>query len=488
MSQADALTLTNRLKRQNLKGADIAHLSRSTVGNILSEATSLRAQFRSLLEDDKVVLACTRKDMRLLFKFIKEVFTELGQMRVTLNDVILDPSTASRVSELALNPGRTEAEAKERELSAQTGAAGWMAPISKLFSPIAPVDRHATLVSSTNTKGTSRPPRFIPKLGPALAASATTVNVEFSGTGRSVTNAFSPQPLPQTDSHSDTVPDVMGIFAGAPRINAESDPWVVVPPSQQVLQRSQSSRKKDMSTASISRSIGHKNPSGLSRNVDAVIDINKSQDVDEEESDLVPPLLERTLRRRGLSDSSIHSTFTSQADATPPRTPTRNHHPNIPSSKLPAWPDRSSVFQALSRTVQNIRATAAGTMTPLTGPLGEFGAETFTSPRRQKAVNHTVTPAADSAPKHDHVDAPSLTHRPQTPTKIVRPKPIRIAGADSEGGNILPHLSAWAKNTNMLIDPASGLDLFVPGSLRDESRMPHSWGRDERGRTTRDFF
>ena len=431
-----------------------------------------------------MVLACTRKDMRLFFKFVK-VFTGLGELRVTLNDVILDPSTASRVSELALNPGRTEAEAKERELSAQTGAAGWMAPISKLFLPIAPVDRHATLVPPTNTKGTSRPPRFIPKLGPALAASATTVNVEFSGTGRSVTNAFSPQPLPQTDSHSDTVPGVMGIFAGAPRINAESDPWVVIPP---VLQKSQSFRKKDMSTSTISRSIGRKNPSGLSRNVDAVIDIDKSQDVDEEESDLVSPLLERTLRRRGLSDSSIHSTFTSQADATPPRTPTRNHHPNIPSSKLPAWPDRSSVFQAFSRTVQNIRATAAGTMTPLTGPLGEFGAETFMSPRRPKAACRPITPAADSAPKHDHVDAPSLTHCPQTPTKIVRPKPIRIAGTDSEGGNILPHLSAWAKNTNMLIDPASGLDLFVPGSLRDESRIPRSWGRDERGHTTRDFF
>ena len=83
MSQADALTLTNRLKRQNLKGADIGYLSRSTVSHILSEATGLRAQFRSVMEDDKVVLACTRKDMRLLFKFIKDVFAEMGQMRIT---------------------------------------------------------------------------------------------------------------------------------------------------------------------------------------------------------------------------------------------------------------------------------------------------------------------------------------------------------------------------------------------------------------------
>lgn len=254
MSQADALTLMNRLKRQNLKGADIGHLSRSTVSHILSEATGLRTQFRSLLEDDKVVLAWTRKDMRLLFKFVKDVFAEMGQMRVILNDVILDPLTANRVRELTLNPGKADIEAKEREISAQ---AGWMAPISKLFAPAAradstPVDRQATLAPSTNTRGTSRPPRSIPKLGPALAASATTVNVEFSGTGRSVTSTFSSQPLTQSDAYSDTASGVMDIFAGAPRSHAEVDPWIVVSSGRQSLRKARSFRKiESMSTASI---------------------------------------------------------------------------------------------------------------------------------------------------------------------------------------------------------------------------------------------
>ena len=258
MSQADALTLTNRLKRQNLKGADIGHLSRNTVSHILSEATGLRTQFRSLLEDDKVVLACTRKDMRLLFKFVKDVFAEMGQMRVTLNDVILDPSTANRVRELSLNPGKADKE--EREVSAQAGVAGWMAPISKLFTPAArtdttPVDRQATLVPSTISRGTSHPPRSIPKLGPALAASATTVNVEFSGTGRSVTSTFSSQPLTQSDPYFDTASGVMGIFAGAPRSHAEFDPWIVIPPPpQRGLRKARSFRKIESScTASVGR-------------------------------------------------------------------------------------------------------------------------------------------------------------------------------------------------------------------------------------------
>ena len=259
MSQADALTLTNRLKRQNLKGADIGYLSRSTVSHILSEATGLRAQFRSVMEDDKVVLACTRKDMRLLFKFIKDVFAEMGQMRITLNDVILDPSTANRVRELSLNPGKPDTEVKEREISVQAGVAGWMAPISKLFTPTArtdttPVDRQATLVPSTNTRTTSHGPRSIPKLGPALAASATTVNVEFSGTGRSVTSSFSSQPLSQSDPYSDhdTASGVMNIFAGAPRSHAEFDPWIVVPPlPQRGLRKVKSFRKiESMSTTS----------------------------------------------------------------------------------------------------------------------------------------------------------------------------------------------------------------------------------------------
>jgi len=400
-------------------------------------------------------LACIRKDMRQLFKFVKEVFVEMGQMRVILNDVILDPSTANRVRELTLNPGKADTEAKEREISGQSGAAGWMAPISKLFTPTArtdttPVDRQATLVPSTNTRGTSRPPRSIPKLGPALAASATTVNVEFSGTGRSVTSTFSSQqPLTHSDPYSDTASGVMDIFAGAPHSHSEFDPWVVVPPSHRGLRKARSFRKLE----------------------------NRSEDISEE-SDIVPPLFGRTLRRRGLSDSSIHSTFSSQADA--PSSPHAPHTSDlfhlIPSSRLPAWPDRSTVFQALSRTVQNIRTTAAETMTPLLGVevSGGGGVETPITPRRPKSA--IFVPSVDSTAKTDHGSAnpprpqtPSPTTT-RTPTKIAQPKPIRTTSSKSGGGA-----------GNVFLDSVSPTDPFVVGSLRDESRMRI---RDR----SRDFF
>jgi hypothetical protein len=85
-----------------------------------------------------------------------------------------------------VEPEKADTEAKEREISVQAGVAGWpgIAQISNLFTPTA---RTETIVKQRwypqpNTRGTSHAPRSIPILEPALAASATTVNVEFSGT------------------------------------------------------------------------------------------------------------------------------------------------------------------------------------------------------------------------------------------------------------------------------------------------------------------
>ena len=198
--------------------------------------------------------------------------------------------------------------------------------------------------------------------------------------------------------------------------------------------------------------------------VDVVID--RSEDIGEE-SDIVPPLPGRTLRRRGLSDSSIHSTFSSQADAPlSPHAPSIDLHHHIPSSRLPAWSDRNTVFQALSRTVQNIRATAAETMTPLLGTTEVVGL-VETPINRQKSV--ILTPSIDFAAKTDH-DGANPRPQPQpktavrTPTKTAQPRPIRVASSRS-GDSV-----------------SLGSDPFVVGSLRDETRMRVSRDRG------RDFF
>ncbi|TFK43926.1 hypothetical protein BDQ12DRAFT_643723 [Crucibulum laeve] len=468
MAQADALTLTNRLKRQHLKGADVGHLSRSTVSNIINEANNLRNQFRALLEDDKIVVACTRKDLRVLLKFFKDVFTEMGQLRVTLNDVILDPTNAPRISELALNPAKAEADMDRENASLGVGG-GWMAPISKLFAPSARTENSAGERNLLNrsTSGPVRAPRFVPKLRPALAASATTVNVEFSGTGvgRSMTSTFSAsasQPeitqevslMPQSNS-------AMSIFAGAPQ-PAPADSWVVLPKGPRKVQStiwSPSETATPAATATIGRSAGRRNNNRLSRNVDAVIDVERPIDEDEE-PDFLPPLLERTLRRRGLSDSSIHSTFTNQGDdARVP--PSQNGFSGESEQRRTIWPERGSVFQALSRTVQNFRIAAS-------------------HPSTSAASQPVSSPPSSSVPQL----------LPQTPRRIVSSTPRKAASGPvrvaSPGiTNILPNLSSWA-TSNMMANSPEGADPFIAGSsIRDESFVQRTRRPGEDGR---DFF
>lgn len=421
--QADALTLTNRLKRQHLKGADIGHLSRTTISNILSEVAGLRTQFRFLLEDDKIVTPCTRKDFRMFFKLFKDIFTDMGDMRVTLNDVILDPSIAPRVSEQALHLNKQNTERKENEQDGISAAAGgWMAPLSKLFQVRGDNSaEQSAIVRSVSAQGKTRPPpRVIPKLGPALSASAMTVNVEFSGTGvgRSTTSTIASQ-MPRASESTTTAqgvsPGVMNIFAGAPR--ASTDPWVVVPKGPRRVQsfmQSDGSNPAPLRRSGTSRGMR----SMLSREVDAVIDVEGPQQQDEE-TDEVGPLLQRTLRRRGLSDSSIHSTFMSHAD-----------EPRTSPSPSPQR-ERPSVFQALSRTVQNFRITAG---TP-------SGAESTPNVSPQK---------------------PSSVHSKPQPIQVHAPVPSHLH-------NLLPSLPSWAASTaDTFLDSKPRNDLFLPGSFRDQ--------------------
>lgn len=336
---SDALTLTNRLKRQHLAG-DVSHLSRSTVNSIVSEATLLRTNFRSLLEDDKIVIACTRKDLRALFNFLKDAFNELGDLRVTLNDIILDPSLAPKISEAMMNPSRGLAV---RETAG--GAAGWIAPIVKLFQggeekpSLLPPNSSAQGLLKPNSRGgastTQRSTsRVAPKLSPALSASTTTVNVEFqSGSaGRAITSTHSAHPsssdvanhgvqqIPEDEMKAKTSASVMGIFAGAPKpVISPQDPWIVIPapsrkppsPLSQLALQGFETRETQPGLGSRVLTVGRntlKVNAQLSRVVDAVIDV-QSPTVAAIPSDYQATPTHRGLRPRGLSDSSIHTTL-----------------------------------------------------------------------------------------------------------------------------------------------------------------------------------
>ncbi|THV03334.1 hypothetical protein K435DRAFT_748008 [Dendrothele bispora CBS 962.96] len=480
MAQSDALTLTNRLKRQHLRGADVGHLSRSTVNNILSEAAGLRNQFRYLLEDEKTVTLCNRKDLRAFFKLIRDLFVAMGEMRVTLNDVILDPSIAPRISELALDPAKAEAEKRRAQKDGNAAVVGaWIAPITKLFG--APVGRSsegqdrsgtpsagATLTRSVSGRETVRPPRFVPKLGPALSASATTVNVEFSGsgTGRATTSTSAASPAnAQASSSSSSRPpppltskpsmNVMGIFAGAPAHPSSEEPWVKIPKRVVSLQTNEPMAPSPYRQATIPSptTVRASHQHRMSRNVDAVVDLENSSrvggdsrdDEEDEEPDRVGPLLERTLRRRGLSDSSIHSTYIQGDEDGGDESQLSPQRITAGAAAAAAWSTpmgkgSGSVLQTLSKRMQNFRLGV--------GSGSGYGVQD--SPTRQTS-------------SHRH---------------------------HSGGGvGILPTLGNWAAANAAAVDMGGSESLMAVGSPRDESSMfqrePHGLSRHGPGG---DFF
>ena len=470
MTYADALTLTNRLKRQHLRGADVKHLSRTTVGNILSDVSHLRAQYRVWLEDEKITTLCTRKDLRGLFKLLKELLEEMGQMRVTLNDVILEPTIAVKVSEIAMDPAKAEAMEKERKVIGI--GASWMTPFSKLFgssshdaNPLPSTTRTPPLPTSRG-HGNTRVSRLVPKSGPALAASATTVNVEFSGTGagKSIANVFSAHPnnegahshLPflHPSASTQTNARVMGIFAGAPHPDDTSDPWVVLPRAPRRVQSQsvfQTAEPAETGTATLGRSaVRKRKPSQLSRGVDAILvapSISPRSMEHSEAGDIPGPLLERSLRRRGLSDSSIHSTFMNQGGD-------GNESSACPVEPAGPWLERRSVLRTLSRSVQNFKQVASHTIS---------------------GVSHT----SNSVSSSDSAPGQSDTHPPASSDtlNIPRSQPPRVSSPTLT--SLIPSLTSWAA-AGVALESTHPRGLH--GGLREDAGVPRLFGREGQGR------
>lgn len=502
LMQADALTLTTRLKRQHLVGADVSHLSRTTVSSILGEANALRIQFRAFLEDEKITTTCTRRDLRALFKVFKDMFTEMGQLRVTLNDVILDPTVAGRVSDLAMNPSKSSSGTSidQATAGAQSGSS-WMAPISKLLGLPggSAVDEAAARALSPparpSARALTRPStRIVPKRGPALAASATTVNVEFSGAGvgRAVTstatdNVDSSMLTPPTvvarqnssGSASEATRSVMDIFAGAPRPVDSADPWVVIPKPQRAgtLPSPQGMLGRTTIGRAASRSASVANfrsrppkvddRSRLPRAVDAVIDPTQAdmagEDAAEARDVVHDTLLQRTLRPRGLSDSSIHTTFTSHAAEA------QEGETDRPlDEETSERPDRQSVLQTLSRKMQSFRL-ASSSFIPPTKP--------FSAADDQDAESATSSQARPTAPNESPKGGSSGT---------ITARKSGVERAVSPGSNLFQNLnlSSWASPAISVDSDGLGDTTeagrpppFYVGTMREESSMGRGFPR-----------
>ncbi|KAF8311882.1 hypothetical protein DL93DRAFT_2098595 [Clavulina sp. PMI_390] len=529
LNQTTVESLTARLKRQNLlAGSDIGHLSHSSIAHIQADVAQLRVHFRTALEVERT-LEMTRKDLRALLRFAKDVFAELGRLRGILNDVQLDPSNASKVlaaekqrmdetgtimKKGSTGPGGASTLTSPALPSSEQGnkerggvGSGWIAPITKLFgTPLAgeptgdgpgTLRESPTLSALAGLSGINagtlkrRPttPRAVPKLAAAVSSSATTVNVEFasSRSRRAVSSTVvassdsdgpSGGTLGASASASGRNPrrnDLLGIFAGAPVrpppvSNGES--WVVLPrdPSSRKLRNAASSALLNASASSSSSAAAEyrarRGRHRLSRNVDAIVDTigqrhsiigeedenvnaidsmedQQQQDGDgsNQQPDFQQTLLERsarTLRSRGLSDSSIRSTFLAAggedgsgmpvnrlltpASLALSSTDTTSTSAFGIGSSFGAF-DRQSVLTSLSKKVQsfaNYYAPAAGTASSML----PFGAGMLVPSQPPTDDDETSASVSASETPQSSTTPPSSLPTGTSPTASSPPRPI----------------------------------------------------------------
>lgn len=183
----------------------------------------------------------------------------------------------------------------------------------------------------------------------------------------------------------------------------------------------------------------------LSRVVDAVIDVtNPMNDPDAMDGDdMLGPLLHRPLRRRGLSDSSIHSTYTSHGDDKD--LPSSDQlGPRGPSDLFSEGP---SVFRSISQRVQSLR----------------LGGSPFDSNPVASATRASPTGIRPSAPPGTRgVNIPSTPERRQHTT-------------NRSASSFIPILGAWGIGEDETEVGNGAVAQF--GSVREDSTLSR-WGRD----------
>lgn len=316
----------------------------------LREIDGLRDGFRRIVEQERRQMAAssapdqslvTRRDFVQLVKLLREMLGELSRLRSILNRVQLDPSLATKIGEMdemeAYEDTPAAADAAAAAAASPAGS-GLLAPLSRLlFSQ--PAASSPADDKMLRRKASARPG---PKLTALRSVAAENVNVEF-GSGSVKQAAVIARARAGRDDAStpDARSGLRHIFAGShnrPSGIAREDRdngWVGLagPPDRQRASRP------------------------LSSHMDAVLDNFAGQQ--HQQQDEHPKLLERTLRPRGLSDSSIHSTFTAHGAG--------GHH--VTASRLAATAvidddDLAATLEDTAERSQPIPAAAPATRQP----------------------------------------------------------------------------------------------------------------------------
>lgn len=432
-------TLNGRLKKQNLPG-DVGHVSRTTIAALRAEIDEMRHKFRHVLD----VSAPTRRDMTLLLKLLKDVFTDLLELQGLVNDVTVNPKLAKQL--------RAKAFADDDAAAAPQGTLGWIAaPIASWLATPAPRAPNPP-VSPTRSK---QPPRAAPKLQASTSATTTTVSVEFGGAGsmvrraapatpkkthvtavvggsdvfgdpsaaggvgRSVSAAVTgsePTPLSPRRHTSLAAPgrrsDLMGIFAGAAPAAREVSPLARGgEPARVRHASSQYFGAKPVRSAALRARADR-----LSTIVDAVLDPDP---VAEE----VEPVLTRTLRPRGLSDSSIRSSFMVPS-------PNPDHFDASEPVPVAGYMPPSAAARYSVGTVAAL-AESLGSGLGSLGSLGSLGRRIY-AVRSAEGGDSGIAGDIDSVDEEDKENSPDLVEGDSVDKLAPRPSMLD-ADSDADG-------------------------------------------------------
>ncbi|KAF8317038.1 uncharacterized protein EI90DRAFT_3293574 [Cantharellus anzutake] len=476
--QADVETLTARLKRQHIAGGDVGHLSRTTIRSIVNDAGNLRSHLKGVLEMEHHDM--TRKDLKNMLRFSKDVFTELGKLRSTVNEIILDPSAAAGL-------GTPTDHSQEK-----SATMGWIAPISKLFSasteastPNAQVRRNAVAIPSSSGSPKRRvPARTAPKLAAAVSSSPATVNVEFSSSrANRVVSSTAEFPtrslagggistLPSTPTIT-TAPgfrtrrdDLFGIFAGASQSFTDSgESWVVLP--------GKSSKGNKIRPAQSTADFGSplatpKGPSRrkrVPRNVDAVIDSMSQRSVILEHSaaDFEEETDEVGDDNRDAYPNPRHTSVTRLVTPAGLALSSPPHSADPETTSFGAY-DRQSAMRTLTHKVSSLASSYYGTSS-----LGNASIPGSSSSGTGIKTELTQRNTPQSPPPRPTPGKAANKHRAPSAqlslNEAASASPIRISG-------LIPGLSAWGR----ALDHTEGTcERQIAGGIGNE-KGSEGWG------------
>ncbi|SPO31353.1 uncharacterized protein UTRI_05837_B [Ustilago trichophora] len=369
LSSADVDTLTRRLQRQNLAG-NAGHLARTTVHSILRDVDGLRDHFRKLIEtearnhsrddysshsrDSANESLVARKEFFALLKAFRDILCELAKLRLCINDIHLNPAQAAKLLHEHLGANTAE----DRSLIPIPSAVNWLGkmllggPSGTPSTPSPTATSSAGMLTVPDAPGTGgaktgRPltgrttsgsyvGHLAPRASPAVVSS--TLAVEVKGTHASAAESsqsrlsVSPKtpvggnlragPRPQCGRSQTSLTRVQsrnlsGLFVGSltpsyagleAARGGSSDLGSSLAQTSSLKPRRDASKTAKPLQRPLSRIVDDDEISiHRGRAIRQQVFDDSDNDDSEDEMHGSRNLLERTLRPRGLSDSSVRS-------------------------------------------------------------------------------------------------------------------------------------------------------------------------------------